>query len=97
MKMKSFAVLAMSGLLTAAFAYSVPALADDTSTGQSMQSTSPASTDNSQGQSGNASTDNSMNGTTTNSGDNTSSTGTGTTTGTGDEGNPDTATGDDDY
>lgn len=38
MKMKSFAVLATSGLMAALFAYAMPAIAEDaTSSGQSMQ------------------------------------------------------------
>ena len=89
MKMKSFAILATSGLLAAGLSYGVPALADDTSTsGQSMQQSSPSdnnaqnpSTDTSQGNSSSSDMNN-------NSG--TSNT---------DEGTPerDSATGDDDY
>jgi len=88
MKMKSFAILATSGLLAATFAYAVPALADDT-TGQSMQQSSPS--DNSMQ---NQSNDNSQAGSSSSTDMNNS----GSTTNT-DEGTPerDSATGDDDY
>jgi hypothetical protein len=85
MKMKSLAMLAMSGLLAASFAYVAPAMADDMSnSGQSTQ----APSDNTQNNVGATPSDNSMGG---NSNSNTGN------TGSTDEGSPDTATGDDDY
>lgn len=90
MKMKSLAMLAMSGFVAASVAYVAPALADDASTGQAMQS--PADNamqspgDNNGGQSGNAQNNvgsaQDMSSPSSNSDD---------------AGSPDTATGDDDY
>lgn len=42
MKIKSFAMLAISGFIAASMAYMTPALADDSTNGQSMQA--PADT-----------------------------------------------------
>ena len=81
MKMKSFAALAMSGLLAASFAYVAPAMADDMSNSNGMSSM-PAPSDNGMPNSGNPTetSPSSMN-----------------NVGSSDEGTPDTATGDDDY
>ena len=90
MKMKSFAMIALSGLLAASFTYVSPAMADDANTnsnGQSMQSApSDNGTPSQQGDSSSSSE-------TTNN----SNTGSSSNTGSTDEGSPDTATGDDDY
>lgn len=92
MKMKSFALLAVSGLLASALGYAVPAMADDMSSGgTSMQATTPSTTDT-QNQNNAAapapSNDNSSNSSTENPTSGSSSS---------DEGNPDTPSGDDDY
>lgn len=86
MKMKSLAMLAISGALAASFAYVAPAMADDTSNnGQSMQAPSDNGMQNNSSQNtGSSPSDNSMN----NNSNSTSGS---------DEGSPDTATGDDDY
>lgn len=81
MKMKSFAMLAMSGLLTASLAYIAPAMADDTVEGA-------AATDALQAAPADALP------TTPSSSSTADNTNVGST---GDEGGPDTATGDDDY
>ncbi len=89
MKMKSLAILAMSGvLLAASVAYVAPAMADDTSNaGQSMQQTPSQA----------PSSDNSMQ----NQGQDQSQSNTGSqgdmNNNSSDQGSPDTATGDDDY
>lgn len=90
MKMKSFAMLAMSGLLTASFAYIAPAMADDAGGGnQSM----PAPSDNGmQNQSNDMSN---MNNNPSN--DNMNNPNNSTSGSSSDSGMPDTATGDDDY
>lgn len=81
MKMKSFAALAISGLLAISFAYAAPAMADDMSNNNGMSSM-PAPSDNDMPTSGNP-TD--------------TSAATNSNIGSTDEGTPDTATGDDDY
>lgn len=87
MKMKSFAMVAMSGLLAASFAYVAPAMADDaidagqsaqTGTDNTMQNQTPAAMPS--------------NNSAPTSADMNASGG-----GNADEGSPDTATGDDDY
>lgn len=83
MKIKSFAVLAMSGLLATSFAYVAPAMADDMSNSGSMQAPSDSSNMANNTQGGVTPTDMSPN----NMGN----------VGSTDEGSPDTATGDDDY
>lgn len=90
MKIKSFALLAMTGLLAASCAYIAPAMADDTNNGgaqaaPSDQLSAPAEMSNSSPQTNdnmsmNMSADN-------NSGGNNNT----------DQASPDTATGDDDY
>lgn len=86
MKMKSLAMVAISGLIAAfSLAYVAPALADDTSN-PSMQA--PANTSqgtDTQNSNGSSPTDNS-----TNNGTDNNAAGA-------DQGSPDTATGDDDY
>ena len=96
MKMKYFAMLALSGLLAASCAYIAPAMAEDANNGQSMQPPadntpnsnvmqSPSQSDNQNGNnSDNTSSD--QNNNPGNSSVNPS-----------DDGGPDTATGDDDY
>lgn len=80
MKMKSFAMLAMSGFLTASIAYVAPVMADDSSEGAAATESLQAPTDAlPSSQSSASSADNNVGST------------------TGDEGGPDTATGDDDY
>ena len=83
MKMKSLAMVAMSGLLVASFAYVAPAMADDMNegSGQSMQQPAPS--------------DNSSMGSGMSSGGDSSSMDNGSSSS--DQGSPDTATGDDDY
>lgn len=96
MKMKSFAMLAMSGLLTASIAYVAPAMADDlTNSGQSMQAPSDNSTQN-QNNAGSAPSDNMNNNTGTSPNDNMNNNNNGSSNSS-DQGSPDTATGDDDY
>lgn len=98
MKMKSFAMLATSSLIAAAFTYAVPAMADDMSNGLTTQqdtttdsnSTPTAGTDM---QSSSTATPSDTAGSTTTG----ISTGSGTTNSSTEEGSPDTATGDDDY
>ncbi len=93
MKMKSFAVLAFSGLIAASIANIAPAMADDmsNSNGQTMQTppddnvqnqNSPTTTPPTDSMNNNSNPGNNNNGNT------------GSTT---DQGSPDTATGDDDY
>lgn len=83
MKMKSFAMIAVSGLLSASFAFAAPATADDSATAEQSMTTL---SDNSM-QNQNSSQQNN-----TNSAFDVSS-----NTNTTDEGSPDQATGDDDY
>jgi hypothetical protein len=92
MKKRSFAMIAMSGILAASFAYVAPAMADD-SAGQSM-SQAPASTDSST-----QSMDNQGNTATppSDTDSNMGTSGSNSTTGTDQSTSPDTATGDDDY
>jgi len=92
MNMKSFAMLAMSGLLVTSFAYIAPAMADDAgNNGQSMQQPTP-SDNGMQDQNGG-----SQNGSSANQGsDNTMNNDSGSSNSV-DQGSPDTATGDDDY
>ncbi len=82
MRMKSFAILAMTGLTAASLAYVAPAMADN---GSSMQAPSSDSTSTQNGSGTSQGSDNSM------GSDNSSS------SGSSDQGSPDTATGDDDY
>ena len=86
MKMKSFAMLAMSGLLAASLGYAAPVLADDTSNGDqaTQQNVDNSSTDQAQATDNDASQSDSSS--------NTSGSASST-----DGGSPDTATGDDDY
>jgi hypothetical protein len=90
MKMKSLAMIAMSGLVAASFAYVAPALADDMNNGTTDSSQPSAAPENAMQNQGNTSQDNNNSGAT--QGDNAN-------TGSSDEGSPDTATGsgDDDY
>lgn len=95
MNIKSFAMLAMSGLLAASCAYIAPAMADDTSTpssGQSMQAPADNSAQSGNGMQNNGSSQGDMN-----SNNNGGSNSSGSSSSSSDEGSPDTATGDDDY
>jgi hypothetical protein len=90
MKMKSFAMLALSGLLTASLAYIAPAMAEDmNNNGSTMQ----APSDTNSGASSSQGSDN----TGGSSSDQNSSGGAGSQGSSSDQGSPDTATGDDDY
>lgn len=84
MNMKPLAMLALSGLIAVSFAYTAPAMAQDTNNGSSMQAPSDNSgaTDNNGGDNNSPSSNDNNGGS-----DNTTS----------DQGSPDTATGDDDY
>jgi hypothetical protein len=106
MKIKSFAMLALSGLLAASCAYIAPAMADDANMGPSMQP--PAdSTPNSNAMQGLSQNDNQYgpsdnnSGTSDNMSDNSSNdqstSNNNPSANPSDEGGPDTATGDDDY
>lgn len=89
MKMKSFAMLAMSGLLTASFAYIAPAMAEDTSNvGQAMDAPSDNGMQQNDMNQNNDMTQNNPSGDMSNTNNPGSSN---------DSGMPDTATGDDDY
>jgi hypothetical protein len=96
MKMKSFAVLALSGLLTASFVYVAPAMAQDmNNNGSTMQApsdntgnSSAAGMSQGNGSEQGAASATDQNGTNGSNGTNPGST---------DQGSPDTATGDDDY
>lgn len=91
MKLKSLASFATTGLLVAALGYAVPALADDTSTGQTPDATT-APTNNTDDNSQSAGSD-----TMTTTPSTAAPTDNSSNTGSTDEGSPDTATGDDDY
>src|SRR5262245_24340149 len=110
MKMKSFAMLALSGLLAASCAYVAPAMADDTNMAAPSMQPPADSTPNSnimQGLSQNDSTYNTPADTTDNASDNTgtdqsnpnaqNNPNNNPSANPSDEGGPDTATGDDDY
>lgn len=100
MKTKSFAMLAVTGLLTASIAYVAPAMAEDSGTGLPMEQTLA---DNNSGSSMQAPSDNSTQNQSSGaqqndmSGNIGSSSSGNNTSGSSDEGSPDTATGDDDY
>jgi len=88
MKIRSFAMIAMSGIMAASLAYVAPVMADDSAAGQSMEQ-APASTDNGASQAqGNsdAPAATAPDSSTGNSGSSAP-----------DQATPDTATGDDDY
>ena len=93
MKIKSFAMLAMSGLVAASFAYIAPAMADDSSNmgGTTDQSTQAAPSQSTPSDNNMQNQNNSGSSSDMNSGSSSSS-----STGS-DEASPDTATGDDDY
>ncbi len=96
MNMKSFAIVAVSGLLAASLAYVAPAMADDMSNnGTTMQA--PADNSNPGGAGASQGGDNNMG----NNGGTGGSSDQGATGSSGnnnsDQGSPDTATGDDDY
>ena len=93
MKMKSFAMLAVPGLLAISLAYTIPVMADDMNNGQSSMQAPTAPSDNSGQASSNVGSTNEM----PSSGDNMNNNTNGSSTGTTDQGSPDTATGDDDY
>ena len=83
MRIKSFAMLAISGLLAASLSYIAPAMADDMgNTNPSGQTAAPDANTNNANNTNSSGTDN---GTNTGSANST------------DQGGPDTATGDDDY
>lgn len=95
MKMKSFAMLAASGLLAASLVYAAPVLADDTAGDQPMQMSSDSAGMPGQGsapQDNAGASSDMMNNTGASSDTNASS-----SAGGSDEASPDTATGDDDY
>ena len=97
MRMKSFAMLAMSGLLAASLVYVAPAVADDNTSGNTGATQAAPADNSTQNQnnatSGNIGSDNSgMSGTQSPSDNNSNSSGSSS-----DEGSPDQATGDDDY
>lgn len=86
MKMKSFAMLIMSGALFASGAYIAPAMADDAGDGDIMMSLAEndmQTGNNTMGNDGSSQSDNANNNSTNNNAN--------------DTGGPDTATGDDDY
>ena len=89
MKMKSFAMLAVSGFLAASCAYIAPAMADDMSdNGQQMQA---APSDMQSGAGDNMSSNNNL------AMGSSNSMSSGNSSGGTDQASPDTATGDDDY
>jgi hypothetical protein len=93
MKMKSFAMLAMSGLLATSFGYVAKAMAEGDASSNNGQSMQTVPSDNNMQNPGSSSQNNSgsssdMNNNSNNNGSSSSGT---------DEGSPDTATGDDDY
>ena len=99
MKMKSFAMLAMSGLMATSIAYVAPAMAEDdtgSNGGQSMQTPSDNGMQNPGGN--NQNNPGSLNDSSSdNSNDMNNSNNMGGSSNSTDEGSPDTATGDDDY
>lgn len=95
MRIKTLGMLTVSGLFAAAFAYSVPALADDTTTGTGTdtQATQPA--DNAQSNTG-AMNDN-TGAATDSSSSSTSGSSTDSSSGSSNDGTADMPSGDDDY
>jgi hypothetical protein len=91
MKMKSFAMLALSGLLTASLAYIAPAMAEDMNNNGSTMQQAPSDTNSGAGSS--QGSDN-MGGS---NDQNNSGGAAGSQGSSSDQGSPDTATGDDDY
>lgn len=87
MKMKSFAMLIMSGVFFASGAYIAPAMADDANSGDAMMSLADNDMQNGNTNVGNDSSSQNDNTLSSNNSSNP----------TNDAGGPDTATGDDDY